>query len=55
MKKKYNRGRPKQSDSFRLEAVQREEIDIEKLAQAFISLAKDLAEKRANSSRPVDK
>lgn len=52
MKRKEGRGRPIRSDALRVKAVPRDKADIEKMAQALISIAKDVAEKKAALSQP---
>lgn len=52
MKRKKGRGRPINSDKIRVKAVLHDKVDIEKMAQALIRIAKDMAEKNHTSSRP---
>ena len=52
MKRKEGRGRPMKSDEIKVKAVLRDEVDIDKMAQALISIAKEVAEKKAVLSQP---
>lgn len=52
MKRKNGRGRPIKSDKIRVKAVPHDKVDIEKMAQALVRIAKDMAEKNHISSRP---
>lgn len=52
MKRNNSRGRPMASDKIRVIAERRDEVDVEKLAQALIILAKEIAEKNSASSQP---
>ncbi len=52
MRQKDNRGRQMKSDRVRVKAVPHDKIDTEKMAQALISIAKDIAEKKTALSRP---
>ena len=52
MKQRNGRGRPMKSDKIRVKAVPRDKADIEKMAQALLSIAKEVAEKKAALSQP---
>lgn len=51
MKRKDSRGRPMKSDKIRVKAVPNDKVDIEKMAQALVSIAKDISENNAAFSR----
>lgn len=52
MKHKDGRGRPMESDKIRVKAVPNDKVDIEKMAQALVNIAKNIAEKDAAFSQP---
>ena len=52
MKQNNSRGRPMKSDKVKIKAVPQSEIDIKKMAQALISIAKDIEKKKTALSQP---
>lgn len=54
MRKRRCRGRPMKSDKIRVKAEPRSNVDIEKLAQALVSIAKNIAENKTASLRQKD-
>lgn len=52
MKRKEGRGRPMNSNKIKVVPVNLDKVDIEKLSQALICIAKTTAKKDAALSRP---